>query len=148
MIDLSSLAVPLALLSVAAPPPPDPIDPPPPFSAAAPSRVLLERAVVRWERWYWKAPGAGAVVSDVAATCGPTRPGAKLRRCFITYRATAPEEQSVQIIDWFRRCRVVRGSENLLIESPPASGVVPLAVVALGGGRALECVFSGYAVAE
>lgn len=145
MIDLSILATPLALLTVGAPPPPDPAEPPPPFNTNPPSRVLLERAALRWEEWYWRQEGT-IEARDFAATCGPSRPGSRQRRCFITYLATAPEEQTVQIIDWLRRCRVVRGTGHSIVEAPPASGGVPIARVAIGKGRQMECVFSGYAV--
>lgn len=146
MIDLSILAAPLALLATAAPPPPDPVDPPPPFRPTPPTRVAAERAAVRWEEWYWNAPGAGAETSRVAATCGPTRPAAKTFRCFVTYLATAPDETPVQVIDWFRNCRVVRHAGNGLVDAPPASGAPPIAYLGLGGGRAAACTFTGYAV--
>lgn len=146
MIDLSILAAPLALLSIAAPPPPDPSDPPPPFNTTPPSRALIERAVTRWEHWYWKAPDTGATIGRIATTCGPTKPGSNQRRCFSTYLATPTDETPVQIIDWFRNCRVTRGAGNSLTEAPPASGLLPTAKIGLGKNRQLTCTFTGYAV--
>lgn len=100
---------------------------------------------LRWEEWYWRQEGTVAV-RGVSATCGPSRPRSRERRCFVTYLATAPEEASVQIIDWFRRCRVVRGTGNTLVDAPPASGGAPMARIGIGKGRQMECVFSGFAV--